>query len=162
MELYENEIKTDKNFTTEGASWWNLHAGWIAQKKLQIQRTDLYMSLSTASRFCNRLKSSCFVVHTISSWAISGTTRNVLQPTIFFDFKISPNIWSPMYRTSLPVAPISSEKTSQEPEAKRQGKKNDLHCTYYDYHSICGKLKLIALNKIRSQEVMIIQVVRCI
>ncbi len=41
------------------------------------------------------------VVHTLSSSLSSGTIRKVRQPRSFFDFRTSPNIWSPTYNTSL-------------------------------------------------------------
>ena len=55
---------------------------------------------------------SCQIV---SSCASSGTTKNVRQALSFFDLMMSPNMWSPTYKTSLPRDPISLEKTSQLP-----------------------------------------------
>lgn len=78
----------------------------------------LYMLLSRTSRFWRRLKRVFFRVQTRSSCDSSGMTRKVLHPWIFFDFKMSPKMWSPMYKTSLPLAPIKLENTSQQPVGK--------------------------------------------
>ncbi|KAF3843997.1 hypothetical protein F7725_016045 [Dissostichus mawsoni] len=51
-------------------------------------------------------------VHTCSSWASSGITKNVLQPWRFLDFRMSPKMWSPMYTMSFPLAPSRSHTIS--------------------------------------------------
>ncbi|KAG7271098.1 hypothetical protein CRUP_005651, partial [Coryphaenoides rupestris] len=56
-------------------------------------------------------------VHTCSSWASSGMTRKVLQPCLFFDFRMSPKMWSPMYTMSFPLAPSRSHTMSDDPGA---------------------------------------------
>lgn len=65
-------------------------------------------------------------VHTCSSWASSGMTRNVLQPCRFLDFRMSPKMWSPMYRISFPFAPNKSQTISEEPEEKKKQKPNSI------------------------------------
>lgn len=47
---------------------------------------------------CTRVSpdSQLLSVHTCSSWASSGITRNVLQPWRFLDLRMSPKMWSPM------------------------------------------------------------------
>lgn len=54
-------------------------------------------------------------VQTYSSWANSGITRNVRQPWRFLDLRISPKMWSPMYKISFPFAPSRSHIMSEEP-----------------------------------------------
>lgn len=58
-------------------------------------------------------------VHTCSSWANSGITRNVLQPWRFLDLRMSPKMWSPMYTMSFPLAPSRSHTMSEEPKRER-------------------------------------------
>lgn len=77
------------------------------------------------SKFCSSANSWHLSVHTCSSWTNSGTTKNVLQPRIFFDLRMSPNIWSPTYRTSFPFAPMSLVKMSQEPFRRARHNTND-------------------------------------
>ena len=57
----------------------------------------------------------CLSVHTCNSRLSSGTTRYVLQPLNFLDLSTSPKIWSPAYKTSLPLAPINFDNTSHDP-----------------------------------------------
>ena len=64
----------------------------------------------------------CLSVHTCNSRLSSGTTRYVLQPLNFLDLSTSPKIWSPAYKTSLPLAPINFDNTSHDPV------KQDLTC----------------------------------
>lgn len=59
--------------------------------------------------------SPLFSVHTCSSRANSGTTRKVRQPCRFLDLRMSPKMWSPMYRMSLPFTPSRSHTKSEEP-----------------------------------------------
>lgn len=77
--------------------------------------THLYISPSITSKCCSSAKYWHLSVHTCSSCTSSGTIRNVRQPRIFFDFSISPNMWSPTYSTSLPLALMKLVKTSHEP-----------------------------------------------
>lgn len=57
-------------------------------------------------------------VQTCSSCASSGITRKVLQPWRFLDLRMSPKIWSPMYKISFPLAPSRSQTVSEEPERR--------------------------------------------
>ena len=77
------------------------------------------MVLRAASSPCSCEYSGFRLSQMCSSCDSSGTTRNVRQPRIFFDLRMSPNMWSPMYSTSLPLAPINSENTSHEPKRRR-------------------------------------------
>ena len=90
-------------------------------RSMQRWLSYLYISLMATSSVSSLLYKHFFDVQTCNSEANSGTTRNVLQPRIFLDLRISPKMWSPMYITSLPLAPISCEKTSQEPETYKYG-----------------------------------------
>lgn len=84
------------------------------------------------SKFCNSANSWHLSVQTCSSWTNSGTTKNVLQPRIFFDLRMSPNIWSPTYKTSFPLAPMSLVKISQEPFSRMiQNTYNIINYTIY-------------------------------
>ena len=84
----------------------------------------LYNSPILVSNCSSCENKSCFSVQTLNSWSSSGTIRKVLHPLIFLDFKMSPNIWSPTYRTSLSITPIMSENTSTDPEKYKQNHHN--------------------------------------
>lgn len=80
--------------------------------------THLYISPNCISKFCSWANNWHLSVQTCNSCTSSGTTRNVRHPPIFLDFRMSPNMWSPTYNTSLPLAPINSVNTSHDPVIK--------------------------------------------
>lgn len=69
--------------------------------RCQIDVTPyLYISPICTSKSSSFSNSVFFLVHTSSSCANSGTTRNVRHPRTFLVFKMSPKMWSPTYSTS--------------------------------------------------------------
>ncbi len=72
-------------------------------------------------------------VQTYSSWANSGITRNVRQPWRFLDLRISPKMWSPMYKISFPFAPSRSHITSEEPGRRCKHIRQKLQIFTYIY-----------------------------
>lgn len=80
----------------------------------------LLLFLLMSINYNNPVRDSLLLsVHTCSSWASSGITRNVLQPWRFLDFRMSPKMWSPMYKMSFPFAPNRSQTMSEEPVEKK-------------------------------------------
>ncbi len=73
-------------------------------------------------------------VQTYSSWANSGITRNVRHPWRFLDLRISPKMWSPMYKISFPFAPSRSTHNVRRTLGRR--------CKH-----ICQKLRFFTIYK---------------
>ncbi len=89
-----------------------LPTGWTKWK--------MFLFLLMSINYNNPVRDSLLLsVHTCSSWASSGITRNVLQPWRFLDFRMSPKMWSPMYKMSFPFAPNRSQTMSEEPVEKK-------------------------------------------